>query len=145
MVASANHLAKRSSCAKRFLLLITDGADNASRASLKQAITDLQRFGVAVYAVGLSGELGTYRHPLESLAFQTGGAVFFVHKPKETGDVFKKAAEQIRNQYTVTYAQDTTANIAGKKITLEVAITGHTDFLARVVLGSSELNPSASR
>ncbi len=54
MVASADYLSKNAKRPKQVLLIITDGEDNASSASLEQAIRRIQDLdGPVIYCVGL--------------------------------------------------------------------------------------------
>ena len=52
--ASANELSKHAKHPKQVLLVITDGADNASRQTLEQAIRGVQNLGgPVIYSIGL--------------------------------------------------------------------------------------------
>ena len=54
VVASANELANHAKQPKQVVLIITDGADNASRETLEQAIRRVQNLGgPVVYSIGL--------------------------------------------------------------------------------------------
>ena len=54
VIASADYLAKNGKQPKQVLLIITDGDDNASSASLEQTIRRVQDLdGPAIYCIGL--------------------------------------------------------------------------------------------
>ena len=82
LVASADYLAKNAKHPKQVLLVITDGEDNASSATLELAIRRIQDFdGPVVYCIGLlfgddtsKCESRHARRVLETLSEQTGGS-----------------------------------------------------------------------
>ena len=54
VVASADYLAKNAKRPKQVLLIVTDGEDNASSATLEQAIRRIQDLdGPVIYSIGL--------------------------------------------------------------------------------------------
>ena len=85
LVASADYLAKNAKRPKQVLLIVTDGEDNASSASLEEAIRKIQDLdGPTIYCVGLlfgedtdKRESRHARRVLETLAEQTGGVAYF--------------------------------------------------------------------
>src|SRR6266702_2797512 len=85
LVASADYLTKNAKHPKQVLLIITDGEDNASSATLEQAIRRIQDLdGPVIYCVGLlfgsdtdRGEARHARRVLEALSEQTGGVAYF--------------------------------------------------------------------
>lgn len=109
VAASADELAKYGKHREQVLLIITDGADNASHLDLQQTIRRVQALGgPVVYCIGIlydsnKEEAGEARNALELLSQQTGGVAYF---PKSLSDVDRIAAEiaqDIRNQYTIAY------------------------------------------
>lgn len=95
---------------RKVLVVVTDGEDNASKASLNDAIRQVQSLqGPVIYSIGLlfDAETGEHvrqaRHDLQALSNETGGIAFF---PKSTGDIDRVAGEvalAIRKQYTLAY------------------------------------------
>jgi VWFA-related protein len=109
VAASAHELAKYGKNRKQVLLIITDGADNASRLNLQDAIRRVQGLaGPVVYSIGLlfddePQESEQAKSDLERLAQETGGVAYFA---RSMGDVYSIAAEvarDIREQYVVDY------------------------------------------
>ncbi|HEY0163468.1 MAG TPA: VWA domain-containing protein, partial [Edaphobacter sp.] len=82
LVASADYLSKNAKHPKQVLLVVTDGEDNASSATLEQAIRRIQDLdGPVIYSIGLlfgedtdKRESRHARRVLETLSEQTGGA-----------------------------------------------------------------------
>ncbi len=105
---SLDYTAKEAKKDKKVLLIITDGADNASGISLEKVVTRANQSDTLVYAIGLfteeeKREASKARRALNELTSATGGLAFY---PKEVSDVQSLAVEvahDIRNQYTIAY------------------------------------------
>ncbi len=111
LVASADYLSKNAKRPKQVLLIITDGEDNASSATLEQAIRRIQDLdGPMIYCVGLlfgddtdKREARHARRVLETLSEQTGGVAYFPKSLKEVDAIAAEVAQDIRTQYTIAY------------------------------------------
>ncbi len=111
LVASADYLSKNAKRPKQVLLIITDGEDNASSATLEQAIRRIQDLdGPTIYCVGLlfgedtdKREARHARRVLETLSEQTGGVAYFPRSIKEVDAIAAEVAQDIRTQYTISY------------------------------------------
>jgi len=94
---------------RRVLLVITDGRDNASTATLRQIQRASEQSDTSVYAIGVfvdeaSTNAKQGRHELDQLAKLTGGATYYPASPTEVDAIAVELARQIRNQYTIAYA-----------------------------------------
>jgi Ca-activated chloride channel family protein len=124
LVASADYLAKNAKHPKQVLLVITDGEDNASSATLDQAIRRIQDFdGPVIYCIGLlfgddtsKGESRHARRVLETLSEQTGGQAYFPKSVKEVDAIAKEVAEDIRTQYTIAYHSTKSPTLGGYRV-----------------------------
>jgi Ca-activated chloride channel homolog len=90
-----------------FILLFSDGEDNASRASFKDAVDMCRRANTAIYAFraeSKSGFSSTGPKTLAELASESGGRVFFDDdtEPKINDDLRIIEAD-LRNQYRLVY------------------------------------------
>jgi VWFA-related protein len=99
---------KLSQFERKVLLIVSDGGDNSSRASLPDIVKLAQISGVVIYCVGIYAHTDRYRNPgvLSQLAELTGGKAFF---PVELSDVTKECvaiARDIRRQYTLGFDGD---------------------------------------
>jgi VWFA-related protein len=111
IVASADYLQKNAKNPKQVLIIITDGEDNASSATLEQAIRRIQDLdGPVVYSIGLlfgedtdRREARNARRVLENLSAQTGGQAYFPKSLKEVDGIAAEVAADIRSQYTIAY------------------------------------------
>lgn len=111
---AADKLANRpeSQPVARVIVVISDGEDNSSSATLKQAIASAQRGEVAVYTVstrdgsheGNSALLGD--HALRTLAELTGGATFVPGSVRNLGGSLADLQQVIRGRYLVSYKPD---------------------------------------
>jgi len=94
---------------RRVLVVISDGADNASVTPLDRIIARAERDGTTVYAIGLlqsegSADAKHARRALQRLAESTGGLAYDPGSIDEIDRVALDIARQIRNQYTIAYA-----------------------------------------
>ena len=111
LVASADYLTKNAKNPKQVLIIVTDGEDNASSATLEQAIRRIQDLdGPVIYCVGLlfgedtdKRESKHARRVLESIAEQTGGTAYFPKALKDVDAIAAEVAADIRTQYSLAY------------------------------------------
>jgi Ca-activated chloride channel family protein len=121
LVASADYLSKNAKHPKQVLLVVTDGEDNASTATLEQTIRRIQDLdGPVIYCVGLlfgddtdKRESRHARRVLETLAEQTGGAAYFPKSIKDVDAVAAEVAQDIRTQYTISYHSTKSPTLGG--------------------------------
>jgi Ca-activated chloride channel homolog len=108
---SADKLAKRreDQPVSRVLVVISDGKDNSSSATLKQAMAAARRGDVAVYTVSTreldesdpGGDIG--EHALRTLSEMTGGAAFAPSSVHSLGGSLTELQQVIRSRYLVAY------------------------------------------
>jgi Ca-activated chloride channel family protein len=121
VLASADYLTKNAKHPKQVLLVITDGEDNASSATLEQAIRRIQDLdGPVIYSVGLlfgddtdKRESRHARRVLETLAEQTGGAAYFPKSVNQVDAIAAEVAQDIRTQYTIAYHSTKSPTLGG--------------------------------
>jgi Ca-activated chloride channel family protein len=131
VAASADELAKHGKNRKQVLLIVTDGADNASRLSLEQAIRRVQGLaGPVVYTIGLlfddePGESQQARDDLERLSRETGGVAYFAQSLEEVNTIAAEVARDIREQYVVDYHSSKPFTQGGYRAVRVEAISAH--------------------
>jgi VWFA-related protein len=113
VVASAAHMEQSAALQKRILLVVTDGADNASQESLNEAVEHLQqKDGPVVYVIALLGSgrstVSTVRS-LQTLSQSTGGTAYFPTDPSQVESITRQIAAAIRSQYVIGYRSSSTA------------------------------------
>ncbi|HEX4965608.1 MAG TPA: VWA domain-containing protein [Thermoanaerobaculia bacterium] len=90
---------------QRAMVLLSDGDDNKSYISFKDAMEYASRSGVAVYAIGLnlSAFDASIKNKLSELASSTGGRAFWTNHPDELPAIYKQIETELRSRYLVAY------------------------------------------
>jgi Ca-activated chloride channel homolog len=144
LVASADYLSKNAKHPKQVLLVITDGEDNASSATLDQAIRRIQDFdGPVIYCVGLlfgddstKSETRHAQRVLETLSEETGGQAYFPKSVKEVDEIAKEVANDIRTQYTIAYHSTKSPTLGGyRAVHVEAKEKGYPKLAVRTRTG----------
>ena len=93
---------------RRIMILITDGEENKSKATIGAAITSALKAEASIYSMNVSqdtssqeGEQGTAI--LKQLADATGGAYLVVRDDNNFGGAFNKIRRELRSQYALAY------------------------------------------
>ena len=138
----------RSVPGRRVLLLVTDGEDTYSRATIRDAIDIAQRTETTIFAIstkaGFMGsvpgvEAGTVSdkkdRDLQTLAEETGGFAFFTGDMLSLERSFTKISKELRAQYLVTY-NPTNKSYDGTFRKIDVKLSdGHGDLRVRTKRG----------
>jgi VWFA-related protein len=155
LVASADYLAKNAKHPKQVLLVVTDGEDNASSATLEQTIRRIQDLdGPVIYCVGLlfgedtdKRESRHARRVLETLAEQTGGAAYFPKSVNQVDEIAALVAQDIRTQYTISYHSTKSPTLGGyrqvhveakAKSTGRLSVRTRSGYYPRVIADASK-------
>jgi VWFA-related protein len=90
---------------RRAIVVLSDGEDNQSQMSLRQAIEMAQRADVIIYAISTddSGLIQRGDGVLQQLADATGGRAFFPYKMSDITKAFTAIEEELRSQYSLAY------------------------------------------
>jgi len=91
---------------KKVLIVISDGGDNASKASLDQVLKLAEQSSAMIYTIGIFDPEDPDRNPkvLQRLARETGGEAIFPTRLSETVEICERIARDIRDQYTIGYS-----------------------------------------
>ena len=142
VAASANELANHAKQQKQVLLIITDGADNASRLTLEQTIGRVQSLGgPVVYSIGLlfdtnKKEAQRARQDLQTLSDQTGGVAYFPDSLQDVSEIAAKIARDIRDQYTVGYHPTRPVGLGGyRTVRVEASASDRRKLIVRTRRG----------
>jgi VWFA-related protein len=136
-IASALDHLNQSKCDKKVLILITDGADNASKRKLAQVIEMAKHSSAIIYAIGILEQDGD-QNPgvLRQFAKETGGEAFFPELSKEIPSICERIAHDIRNQYTLAYVPMISKQDTGYRVVdVKVSAFGHGHLSARTRAG----------
>jgi len=115
MIEGAKYL--RPSQGRHVMVVLSDGDDTSSSATLAQALTEAQKADTVVYAVHSTGHAPSVNvrdlsgeFVLKAMCEDTGGKAFFppVYKEedkeaRDLDDIYKRLAAEVRAQYVLTY------------------------------------------
>lgn len=138
----------RSAQGRRVVVVITDGEDTFSRATLNDAIDIAQRTETTLFAISTkAGFLGTVPgveagqildqkdKDLVRLSEETGGAAFFTGDMLALERAFTKIAKELRTQYLITY-RPANDKYDGRYRRVDVKLTnGHDNLKLRTKRG----------
>lgn len=96
----------RGSHARRALVVLSDGIDNASNTTFDDVLLRAQASNAAIYAIGLADPVHMERHTrhLKRLAGVSGGVAYFPDSHAETFDAMDAVAREIRSSYALGFA-----------------------------------------
>jgi tight adherence protein B len=106
--------------AARILILLTDGRDTGSNATLDAAVAAARKAGVSIYAIGIEGQ-GFNPSALQRLASETGGRYFGASSASALSSVYASIASTLKHTWRLEYV---TAAEPGERIKLEAAVVG---------------------
>ena len=99
-----DHL-KNGSRQRKALVLLSDGGDNASAASLDQVLRKAQQSSATIYCIGIYDTFAKDKNPgvLKKIAKVTGGESYFPTTSADLREIWPRIAGAIRGQYTIAY------------------------------------------
>jgi tight adherence protein B len=119
-VAGALALLKRSAVSTGAIVLLSDGADLGSTATLEDAVAAARQAHVRIFTVGLVTK--SYDGaPLEALATQTGGSYYEALSALELAPIYTALGQRLASQYLLGYRSKA---IAGSAVTLRLSVRG---------------------
>lgn len=115
---------------RKALVILSDGGENGSNATLNGAIQEAQRTNTLIYTILYSagGDMTEFgKRVMQRLASATGGSYFEVSRKLPIDDVYKLIEEDLRSQYSIGYVSDKPAAISEyRAIQLKVGRPGLT-------------------
>jgi VWFA-related protein len=105
---------------RKALIVLTDGVDTGSQATIAEAIEAAQKADTLIYSILFSDE-GYYgifsggadgRNVLVRMSRETGGGFFEVSKKQSLDDIFTQLQEELRSQYNIGYVSDQPVSIS---------------------------------
>ena len=105
-VAAAIEHSKKGKRDKQVLIIVSDGADNASHHDAARIIAMAKQSDAIIYTIGIYEPADPDRNPssLKQLAKATGGEAFLPKSITQVTAICEGIARDIRSQYTITYA-----------------------------------------
>lgn len=127
--------------AGRVLIVLTDGKDVSSKASLAMAIKSARDAGVAVYPIAITGPDFT-AEALQRIARETGGGYYRAASSSNLRKIYGSIAAELARTWRVTYV---TAARPGQHVNLQASIPGFGSATANLAVpGSSASQGSGS-
>src|SRR5580698_9522497 len=107
---------------RKALIVLSDGGENGSDASISDAIEAAQRAETLIYTILFSdGSYGSNPGIMQRLAKETGGGYFEVSKKLSIDQVYALIQEDLRSQYSIGFVSDRPTAISEfRKIQLTV-------------------------
>ncbi|RPJ56155.1 MAG: VWA domain-containing protein [Acidobacteria bacterium] len=124
------------------LVVFTDGEDTASVVSAQAVERRTEGSDAVLYMIGQGRavDAGALKALCERLARKSGGRAFFPRRIEELGEVFERIAEELSNQYLLTFAPSRGRDGIYLRVRLEVQ--GGSEVRAR---GGYRLAPRGAR
>lgn len=139
-IVRASSALRRENQPGRIILVVTDGADVSSRATLDTAIVAAQRARASVYAIGIAGPDFT-PEPLRQLAAGTGGTYLQARSSADLSALYTRIGNALARTWQVRYA---TAARPGERVSLAVGAVGEGTTRRQVELDVSGLDGVAT-
>jgi VWFA-related protein len=136
---SMDHLDQKARRDKKVILVVTDGNDNASNATLKDIVRQAQQNDVLIFVIGLlseeeKSEAKAAKVAIDLLTASTGGQAFYPKAVSDVEPIAHEVAHDIRNQYTITYSPSN-QNLDGSFRTIKVVVKAPGNPVARTRQG----------
>jgi tight adherence protein B len=119
----------------RVIIVLTDGADNASKRTIEQSITAARDANAAIYSIGIEGK-GFTPDPLFEVADATGGQYYGAESTSDLRSVYGTIAETLKRTWRIQYV--TTAR-PGDQIRVSAAIVGQGTATGRALIPKGNL------
>jgi VWFA-related protein len=94
---------------RKAVIVMTDGDDNDSEATLSSSIEAAVKADLLIYSILFGGRAG--QSVLERMSRETGGGYFEVSKKASIDDIFDTIQNELRNQYSIGYVSDKVPDI----------------------------------
>ena len=131
VVVASNSLASETYLG-RVVIVVTDGNETRSKASLEDTIAAAHNAGASVYVVGIESKLFN-PEPLQQLAEETGGNYYPAASSEALGEVYGSIAEELSRTWRLEYV---TAALPSEKVSLVAHAGGETASARLVVPGA---------
>jgi tight adherence protein B len=127
----------------RIIIVLTDGADNASAGTLTAAIAAARQANAAIYTIGIEGK-GFTSDPLVQLATATGGQYYGASSTSDLARVYSSIATALKKTWRIQYV---TAAVPGDHIRLTASVVGagSATELAMIPAGNTTPLPEPSK
>jgi len=119
ILRSIGDTSKRASVNNRVVIVVSDGKDNASVATLSDVVNSSIQKGIPVFTISV-GTDGA--EELQQLAQQTGGQYFLANTGDDLLAVYSKVSQVLSNQYLIDYP---TVSSGGGTVSIRVEVNNN--------------------
>ena len=129
IIATIDYVKQKGKHDKKVLFVVTDGDDTASQLiTLEKLVQKTHESEVLLYFIGLLNDEDNRsakraKRAMETLAKASGGGAVFPETLSEVDEVALSMANEIRNQYVITYSP-TNQNLDGSFRQIKVVANG---------------------
>ena len=123
----------------RVIIVLTDGADNASKRTIEQAVTAARHANAAVYTIGIEGQ-GFTPDPLIQIASSTGGQYYGAASTSDLAKVYGTIADTLKRTWRIQYV---TASRPGDHIHVAASVVGQGSAQQAISIPGTEPNSPA--
>jgi tight adherence protein B len=138
LVLSSNSLAAETNQG-RVVIIVTDGNETRSEASIEDAIAAAQDAGASVYVVGIESEAFNPK-PLQQIAEETGGNYYGAADSAALTEVYNSIANELSRTWRLEYV---TSALPSETIALKATAAGESASVQVVAPGSSVITHTA--
>jgi tight adherence protein B len=129
------------STAGKVVIVVTDGNETSSSASLDQVVSAARKAHVPIYVIGIESHLFS-PGDLKKLAAGTGGRYYAAASPGFLHQIYSGIADELKRTWQVEYL---TSARPGDKIALKATVPGQgAAVLATEIAGVASVGPSSS-
>ena len=132
LVLASNSLAAETNQG-RVIIIVTDGNETRSEATIEETIVAAQNAGASVYVVGIESKLFNPR-PLQRIAEETGGNYYGAADTAALTEVYTSIADELARTWRLEYV---TSALPSEEINLTAVAGGESASVQVVAPGSS--------
>jgi tight adherence protein B len=142
-IASAANQLQNDPLPGRVVIVLTDGADNASHDTIESAIAAAHKANAAVYTIGIEGT-GFTPAPLEEIAAKTGGQYYSAASTADLAGVYSSIADTLKRTWRVQYV---TTGRPGDTLNVKATVvgSGESSGKVRVTATGAATDPAPSK
>ncbi|MDZ7290203.1 MAG: VWA domain-containing protein [candidate division KSB1 bacterium] len=115
---------------RRAIILLTDGADNSSSATFKDAFDKVAPMNMPIYTIGLGPNVGSKEERnLRQLADSTHGRYFYSPTSSELEAIYREISRLLHLMYRITYTtHNCTMDSTVRNVRIDVQYRGLTSY-----------------